>query len=59
MFAPGGGMYVKGFLGERRIDLEGGESIKAITLGFTGLNIFLTFAIGFSPFIVYKYHEKQ
>ncbi|RLF45128.1 MAG: hypothetical protein DRN29_07285 [Thermoplasmata archaeon] len=54
IFAPSGGIYIRGLLGEERIDLEGTETIKAITLGFTGINIFLTFAIGFCPFIAMK-----
>jgi len=59
IFAPSGGIYIRGLLGEERIDLEGTETIKAITLGFTGINIFLTFAIGFCPFIAYKHFSKS
>ena len=53
-----GNVYVNGLLGEDNMIVKGGECVKAITIGFTGIQI-LWFAIGFCPFIVYKYHEKQ
>jgi len=55
MFNPSGGIEVRGLGGGGSIELNGGESIEAITVGFTGI-IGLHNAIGFCPFIAYKHH---
>jgi len=56
--APGaGGMEVRGLGGGgQHIELDGGETIEAITFGFTGIIFCLAQAIGFCPFIAYKHH---
>jgi len=53
-----GNVYVNGLLGEDNIIVKGGEYVKAITIGFTGIQIFW-FAIGFCPFIAYKHFSKS
>jgi len=38
------------------IELDGGETIEAITVGFTGIIFCFVQAVGFCPFIAYKHH---
>ncbi len=56
--APGaGGIEVRGFGGGgQHIELDGRETIEAITFGFTGIIFCLVPAIGFCPFVAYKHH---
>jgi len=58
--APGaGGMEVRGLGGGgQHIELNGGETIEAITVGFTGIIFCLAQAVGFCPFIAYKHHTS-
>ncbi len=55
MFNPSGGIEVRGLGGGGSIELNGEESIEAITVGFTGI-IGLHNAIGFCPFIAYRHN---